>query len=119
MLPIVIDERQVFTFKFWFNGKIQSGMYYHNELFCHLGTFPVQHRAHVYQISCQLAQRGAFLAITCSTISCCLWGSLRAELVKRLLADASTRSLSKLLTSVSQDLPQDYEQNQSYPNLNP
>jgi hypothetical protein len=107
--PIVIDERQVFTFKFWFNGKIQNGMYYHNELFCQLGTFSIQHRSRVYQLSCQLARQNAFSAVTCSTTSCRLWGSLRAELVKQLLADPSTLSLSSLLNSVPQESSQDGE----------
>lgn len=104
MLPLVIDERQVFTFKFWFNGKIQTGMSYYNELFCQLGTFSIQHRSRVYQLGCQLAQRGAFLAVTCSATSCCLWGSLRTDLVKQLLADPSGLRLPGLSNSQPQDL---------------
>jgi hypothetical protein len=103
VLPFLIDERQIFTFKFWFNGKIQNGMYYRNELFCQLGTFSIQNRSRVYQLGCKLAQRDALSAITCSTNSCRLWGSLRADLVKQLLADPSTLNFSSLKNLQQQD----------------
>jgi hypothetical protein len=113
VLPILIDEHQVFTFKFWFNGKIQNGMYYRNELFCQLGTYTIQHRSRVYQLGCHLTQRDAFSAITCSATSCCLWGSLRSELVKQLLADPSTPALAALKRLANQDYCPDHEQNHS------
>jgi hypothetical protein len=110
--PILIDERQVFTFKFWFNGKIQNGMSYRNELFCQLGAFSIQQRSRVYQVGCYLMQQDAASVITCSAASCSLWGSLRSELVKELLANPTDQLLPHLLNFTLQDLSQDGEQNQ-------
>lgn len=85
MLPLILDEQQAFTFKFWFDNQIQTGMHYQNELFCRIAVFDVQQRPQVYKTACKLAQQGIGLAVSCSQTSCCLWGNLRDEMVKKLL----------------------------------
>ncbi|MDX2244647.1 MAG: hypothetical protein NW224_28570 [Leptolyngbyaceae cyanobacterium bins.302] len=87
MLPLVIDEQQVFTFKFWFEAQIQTGMQFQNELFCQLVVADVDQRSRLYRKACKLAQQGVRLVITCSPSQCCVWGSLRDELVKQLLVN--------------------------------
>lgn len=87
MLPPVIDEKQVFTFKFWFGDKVQTGMHYQNELFCQIATLDISQRSHAYQQACKLAQQGILIVITCSAQQCHMWGSLRNETVKQLLVD--------------------------------
>lgn len=95
MLPLVIDEQQVFIFKFWFDGKIQDGMHFQNELFCQIGTFGVSERSRVYQAACKLAHQGTLLAITCSDTTCRVWGNLRDETVKQLLVNPSVLGLDR------------------------
>lgn len=93
MSPIVIDEETVFSFNFWLNDSIHYGMYYNNELFGRLACFDIQLRSQVYQLGCQLTQQKAFVVITCSATSCCLWGGLRTPLIKKLLLKDSTLQL--------------------------
>jgi len=84
--PQVVDEEQIFTFKFWFNEVIHYGMYHRNELFCRLEVYDIQQRSLVYQIGCQLSQKdNTPIILSCATNTCSLWGSLRSDAVKELL----------------------------------
>lgn len=85
MLPRVIDEDQIFIFKFWFNGNIRQGMYFQNELYCKLQTFDIQQRSHVYQLGCKLTKKNAQVVLTCTQETCSLWGSLRGSVIKEIL----------------------------------
>ncbi len=96
MLPLVVDEKQVFIFKFWFDGEIQNGMHFQNDLFCQIGTFDVRERSRIYQFACKLAQTGTLLAITCSETGCRLWGNLRDETVKQLLVNPAMIKIESL-----------------------
>lgn len=96
MLPLVLNEQQVFIFKFWFNNQVHSGMNHQNELFCQIGAFDAQHRSQVYKAACKLAQHKVSLVVTSSTTTCRLWGSLRDETVKKLLANPSEVQISIL-----------------------
>lgn len=77
MLPPVINEGKIFPFKFWFNNRIQDGMYYRNELFYRLHAVPSQQRAHLYHYACKLARRNNVL-ITASSQAYSVWVSLRS-----------------------------------------
>jgi len=92
VLPQVINENQVFIFKFWFSNTIRYGMYYQNELFCRLNTYPLARRADAYQLACKLNQQNAVTLISCTPDQCSLWGSLRSPLVKDLLIKAGTKT---------------------------
>lgn len=93
MLPLVIKEEQIFAFKFWFNGTIRNGMYYQNELFCRLETFDASKRPQVYQLGCKLAQKNVLVALSSSTQTCSLWGSLRSPMVKKILLNPAILNL--------------------------
>ncbi|UBF24791.1 hypothetical protein K9N68_24480 [Kovacikia minuta CCNUW1] len=85
MLPLVIDEEKVFIFEFWFKDTLTQGMYCHNELFSKLRTFDIRQRSQVYRLACKLAQKDAFVVLTCTATTCSLWGSLRSSLIKEIL----------------------------------
>lgn len=104
MLPQVIDERQIFTFKFWFGDQIRMGMHFQNELFCQIGVFDISQRSQVYQRVSKLAQQGVMLVITCSEQHCRIWGSLREEAIKQLLTNSVNLQLNDLMTDLSVDL---------------
>ncbi len=104
MTPLVINEDQVFSFKFWFNGVVQTGMYYQTELFCCLGTFDLCERPRVYQLGCQLGQRGMQIALTSSSSgTCSLWGGLRDAAVKELLVNPEGLTLPNLRPAKPED----------------
>lgn len=94
MLPLVADEEQIFAFKFWFNGVIQTGMYYRNELFCRLSTYDITARARVYHLGCRLAKQQVVVVLSSSTNTCSLWASLRDPAVKAMLVNPETLNLS-------------------------
>jgi hypothetical protein len=104
VLPLLVDEQQVFTFKFWFGNQIRTGLHFQNELFCRLGTVEVQQRSQLYQQACKLTQNGTVLAITCSSTHCHIWGSLRDETVKQMLIDPQVFQRSGLIPVLSTDL---------------
>jgi hypothetical protein len=81
----MINEDEIFSFKFWFNDTIQYGMFYKNELYCRLKTFDIQARPQAYQLGCRLARQNAVVVLTCSPTACSLWGCLRSPLVKEVL----------------------------------
>lgn len=85
VLPKIVDEQHIFTFSFWFEDQLRNGMNYQNELFCQIGSFDIQHKVQVYQLSCKLAYQGVNLVITHSETRCRLWGGLRHEMVQQFL----------------------------------
>ncbi len=92
MLPLVIPEKQIFSFEFWFDGSIRQGMYYRSELFCKLRSYDIEQRAYAYHLGCRLAQKEAFIVLTCTATTCSLWGSLRAPVVKEFLTNPKSSS---------------------------
>lgn len=103
VLPLVIDEQQMFPFKFWFGDQIQTGMHFQNELFCQLGTVDIQQRSQLYQHACKITQQGIPLVITCTKTHCHLWGSLRDETIKRILLAPPGAPLQSLLRAPAAD----------------
>ncbi len=104
VLPLVIDEQQVFTFKFWFGDQIQTGMHFQHELFCQLGTVDLQQRSQLYQQACKLTQQGTVLIITCTKNHCHLWGSLRDETIKQTLLAPHVPPMRSLFGTLPPDL---------------
>jgi hypothetical protein len=105
VLPLFVSEGKIFIFKFWFNGTIQDGMIYRNELFCRLQTFEAQYRAQVYHLGCKLAQQQSFVVITAAKQTCSLWGSLRDPLVKATLVSRTTFTLPQPYSNQSTQTP--------------
>jgi hypothetical protein len=104
-LPLVIDEEQIFSFKFWFDGTIHEGMYYRNDLYCKLQTFDIQERPLVYQLGCKLAKKEALIALTFTPTTCSLWGSLRSVGIKNILIKQKTLNPPNLDPSIWSDAP--------------
>ncbi len=96
MLPLVIDEKKLLIFKFWFEEHIQEGMTYKGELFCRLQTFPIALRPQVYQLSCRLLRQGTLIALTSGSETCSVWVSLRDPQVSTLVAEARTGQICNI-----------------------
>jgi hypothetical protein len=76
----VINEGDLFPFKFWFQTNIYDGMYYRNELFCRWHTVEASHRARLFHYACQLMQHNA-VVVTANGQHSSLWVSLRSPIV--------------------------------------
>lgn len=79
MLPKVIPENQAQMFKFWFNGDIQDGMRYRNELYYRVQRWSSQDRPQLYHMACKLTQQGADVLVTVDGEHGSLWASLRNQ----------------------------------------
>lgn len=99
MLPEIVNEAKIHSFKFWFSDRIQEGMNYRGELFYRLHTADASERAKVFQTACRLSQRGASLVLTLSDEQCSLWGSLRSQSVAALALNGFTASSEPHLAS--------------------
>ncbi len=95
VLPLVVKEATLFTFKFWLNDQIQDGMHHQQEMFCRLHTVAPQWRAQLYQFGCKLSQSGTPVVISLSSERCSLWVSLRDPLVKSVLIEGVSLDLPK------------------------
>ncbi|MEB3210736.1 MAG: hypothetical protein VKL39_05255 [Leptolyngbyaceae bacterium] len=74
--PIIQEDKQPF-FKFWFDGQIYDGFYYHNELFYRLQTLEAEFRPQLYHSACQLAHQEPVI-VTVSNDTCSLWVSFQS-----------------------------------------
>lgn len=101
--PLVINEEQIFTFNFWFNGSIRCGMYHQGELYCRLESFTLQKRPQVYQLACKLARQTTAIVLSSSATACSLWISLRDSSVKRILFTADASSLLDAILQIQTD----------------
>ncbi|PSB26491.1 hypothetical protein [Stenomitos frigidus] len=93
MLPLVINEEQIFAFNFWLNGSIRCGMHHESEFYCRLASFDIQKRPQVYQLGCKLAQQQTAIVLSSTADTCSLWGSLRDPSIKRILLAGDTSNL--------------------------
>ena len=99
MLPIVIPEEFVKSFKYWHEG-VQVGMTYRNELYAKIKVYSLDKRLEAYEHSCQLAGSGGkTLCITVSESGYTLWQSLRTlHLPLQPSLPPARASLPKLVT---------------------
>ena len=109
MLPLVVNEEQIFAFNFWLSGSVRYGMYYQNELYCRLASFDIQKRPQVYQLGCKLTQQQTAIVLSSSVVACTLWGSLRAPAMKRILVTADRSSLLDTMLLQLKVSPKDYQ----------
>lgn len=79
MLPKVVRETDLHVFKFWFNGALQDGLHYDNELFYRALAVELDKRTRLYHLGCKLATQGGDALITISDQSSSLWLSLRSQ----------------------------------------
>lgn len=79
MLPKILKESEVQAFKFWFNGALQEGLHYENELFYKALAVEAAKRTRLYHLGCKLAEKGGSILITVTDQSSSLWISLRNQ----------------------------------------
>jgi len=103
VLPRVIHESTVQPFKFLFNGTLQEGIHFHNELYYRLKKQPLETRSRLYQLACRLAKQGADVLVTADSRQCSLWANLRNQRVTALIVSGhlSLPTVDSLLS----DLP--------------
>ena len=99
MLPMVLSESHVFTFKFWFADILQDGMCHQNELFCRLRTFDAKERGRVYYLGYKLSQHYTLVALTTTDSHCSLWISLRDPRSEMILKRATSLKLPSVSSS--------------------
>jgi hypothetical protein len=79
MLPKVLRESDVQMFKFWFNGALQDGLHYDNELFYRALMVQPEKRPRLYHLGCKLSETAGKTLITVSDENSSLWLSLRGH----------------------------------------
>ncbi|MEB3355799.1 MAG: hypothetical protein VKK04_03575 [Synechococcales bacterium] len=92
MLPLLLNELELTPFKFWFDGTVQDGIFYGNELFCRLRSTPLEQRAYLYQYACRLARRNT-VVVSLGSENCNLWISLRSPNLADLKPQVDGNSL--------------------------
>ncbi|HEY9764698.1 MAG TPA: hypothetical protein V6D07_19375 [Trichocoleus sp.] len=95
MLPQILPESCLSTFKFWFDGKVQDGLHYQHELYYRARTVTTDQRARLYQLACKLTERRACVVVTAWDDKYSLWISLRNQ----KLAAMTLRSAVQLPSS--------------------
>lgn len=79
MLPPIRRENHLRPFRFWFNGGLQDGLHYQNELFYRSKTVNGSFRARLYHLACRLTEQGAEVLVTTDENRYSLWISLRNQ----------------------------------------
>lgn len=78
MLPTVIPESMIVTFKYW-QGDIKTGMHHQNELFAYVKSYDSEKRLQAYDDACKLSIQGTHVCITVSDRGYCLWQNLKSQ----------------------------------------
>ena len=89
LLPLVFSEKQGSVFKFWFNGKVNTGLRLRNSLFRHVQSYPNQQRDQAYALGYALAQQNIATIITCSPKNYKVWVDLKTSAGKEDLVEES------------------------------
>jgi hypothetical protein len=79
METLLISEELVSQFKFWMDGKIQTGMRFRRELFRHVSKFKNHQRQEAFDLAWKLAQKDRGVIITASTFQYTVWVNLRSQ----------------------------------------
>lgn len=79
MLPQIMPERRLRTFKFWFNRGLQDGLYYQNELYYRSKSVEAGQRSRLYQLACKLGEHNANILLTTTEAQYSLWINLRNQ----------------------------------------
>jgi len=108
VLPTVLYESHLKTFKFWFADAVQDGTHHNNELFCRLVTYDLSDRGPAYQLGCRLGQQGYMLLLTVTPTDCSLWGGLREPITHAVLTGAMELELTgSVLPTIVTPVPND------------
>jgi hypothetical protein len=79
MLPKVLPESKVQVFKFWFNGVLQDGTHYYNELYYRALSVNADQRTRLYHLACKFSEQKAEALVSVANDKCSLWISLRSQ----------------------------------------
>jgi hypothetical protein len=79
MLPKVLPESRIQIFKFWFNGALQDGTHYGNELYYRALTVEATKRTRLYHLACKFSEQQAGALVSVTDDQCSLWISLRSQ----------------------------------------
>ncbi|HSM83171.1 MAG TPA: hypothetical protein VLS96_15885 [Nodosilinea sp.] len=79
MLPKVLPESRIQVFKFWFNGALQDGTHYYNELYYRALTVESENRTRLYHLACKFTEQQAGSLVSIDANQCSLWISLRSQ----------------------------------------
>lgn len=80
MLTPLISSQFVSPFKFWHEGRIQTGMLFRNELFQSVAEFAVTQRQKAFELAWQLSQQqdDDAIVMTVSATHYCVWIKIRS-----------------------------------------
>lgn len=95
MLPEILEERRIQTFKFWFDGALQDGAHYHNELYYRALTVESEKRTRLYHLACKLNEKGGSVVVSISDNQCSLWISLRNQALARQVMESRVAGLPR------------------------
>jgi len=104
VLPPVISERDIFPFKFWFDGHIQDGMYYRNELYYRLHTVGISQRSKLFHYACKLSRKTT-LVLTTNLRECSIWVNLRGQTPNTFGSTMGLPSFEAFLQGTRQAIP--------------
>jgi hypothetical protein len=96
MLPKIVRETDLRIFKFWFQGALQDGLHYQNELFYRALAVQLCHRPRLYHLGCKLSEKGGITLISMAEDSSSLWLSLRSQEVLNQITTNPVRGLPHL-----------------------
>lgn len=81
MLTPLISSQLVTPFKFWREGRIQTGMQFRNELFQAVAEFPTCQRQKAFELAWKLSQQhdDDAIVMTASATQYCVWVKIRSR----------------------------------------
>ncbi|MEM0979628.1 MAG: hypothetical protein AAGH78_05060 [Cyanobacteria bacterium P01_H01_bin.58] len=94
-LPILLSEYQIRAFKYYWKGRLHSGMTFDGRLYALLSSFEAEERALAYEKGCQLASTAKDVVVTVSRDAkplYQLWIALSPQNCELLLADKQATS---------------------------
>jgi hypothetical protein len=107
MLPQVLDQQIVHSFKYW-NDGVRLGMRHGQKLYARVRSYAARDRLQAYALGCELAEQGHDICITRSEWRYTIWISLQADLHLAGLPVESS-SASEVNASISPDLAPESE----------
>jgi hypothetical protein len=102
MEPLVITGNQGSRFKYWFDGDIQEGLLFRNELFRCLYRFDASRRMLVYELAYAFAQYNVQALILFDQPQYQVWVSLRTHQPPQAALETQTLSEQRQAISLSQ-----------------
>ncbi|MEA5448259.1 hypothetical protein VB780_06755 [Leptolyngbya sp. CCNP1308] len=79
MLPLIVVEELISTFKFW-NQGIHDGMLHRSDFYIGLQQFPLAERSQAYSQATLESSKGLKVCITVSKTHYTIWVELRSQL---------------------------------------